>query len=96
MLSSNKDRAYRHTSTLTLATLFSVVGLGELAAQTQSPLARSFNELFANQGTVTPLFARPEVSSRLPALTTLPDESAPELAATASANQPGSSEPQGQ
>src|SRR5215208_2251199 len=65
MLNSNNERAYSRISTLTLAVLFSVAGLGQPAAQTQSPWAGSFDERFADQGRVAPTFIRPEVMNGL-------------------------------
>jgi len=55
-------------------------------------LAGGFDKIFTNQGWVTPRFARPEISSRLPALPTSPDESGP--ATTASVDPPENPQPQ--
>lgn len=90
---SNRDRACACAGALTLAVLFSFAGLGPLSAQTQSPLAGSFDELFSNEVRVAPLFTRPDVTSRLPELPPSPDESAP--ATTVSTSPPESSEAQG-
>jgi len=88
MLNSNKEYAYNHTGTLTLAALLSFAGLGHVSAQTHSPQAGRFEQVFGNRGRVDPTFIRPEVISGLPSLPISPDESAPEQVTTASTNPP--------
>src|SRR5215204_3756082 len=88
MLNSNKGHAYSRTRTLTFAVLLSFAGLGHVSAQTHSPQAGRFEQVFGDQGRVDPTFIRPEVISGLPSLPISPDESAPEQVTTASTNPP--------
>src|SRR5215207_1926035 len=96
MLNSNKEYAYNHTGTLTLAALLSFAELGHVSAQTHSPQAGRFEQVFGNRGRVDPTFIRPEVISGLPSLPISPDESAPEQVTTASTNPPEAPETRGQ
>ncbi|MFL5286541.1 MAG: RlpA-like double-psi beta-barrel domain-containing protein, partial [Rhodopila sp.] len=66
--------------------------MGHGSAQTRSPLAGSFDELFANQGTLASIFTRPDVISRLPPLPLSPDDSAPPATACTSPSE--SAQPQ--
>src|SRR5829696_6240335 len=96
MLNSNKGHAYSRTRTLTFAVLLSFAGLGHVSAQTHSPQAGRFEQVFGNRGRVDPTFIRPEVISGLPSLPISPDESAPEQVTTASTNPPEAPETRGQ
>src|SRR5689334_1654877 len=98
MASDGAARTERRTGALIVAVLFSCLRLGPLEAQAQRPLAGRFEELFANQGQVAPLFTRPEITARLPPLPIQPDENAATAAAAASppeTAQPGAPEPTG-
>jgi plastocyanin len=61
-----KNCQYRRTGTLAFIALFSGAGLEPSSAQTPSPLAGSFAELFPNPGGAAPIFTRPDVISWLP------------------------------
>jgi len=87
----NKGCQYRRTVALTVAVLFSFAEFGPLKAQTPSPFAGSFEELFPNPSRAAPVFTRPDVISRLPLLPLSRDDSP--QSAPASAQPPTSSEP---
>jgi rare lipoprotein A len=72
-----KDRGQSCASTLTLVVLLSFAGLGLSAAQTHSPGASQFENVFRNPGRVDPTFARPDVTRRLPSLPAQSDQSPP-------------------
>ena len=57
----DKERQYSRAGALMIAILFSLAGPRALLAQTGSPFAGSFDELFPKQGRGAPVFTRPDI-----------------------------------
>ena len=70
----NKDHVYGCASTLTLVVLLLVAVPGHVAAQTHSPGAGQFEQVFGNRGRTDPTFMRPDTARQMPPLPAQSDQ----------------------